>query len=641
MVGHSYPSDAVLKERSRSWWQRRWVQALLVLAIVGCAGLFLVGEYVLHHAEPILRKRILETLSARFNAPVDLDRLEISLLKGVQVDGYGLTIPFGAKVEEAPMTSLFTVQHFRFRTSFRALFHQPMHVATVRVEGMELHIPPPSMRERMERLRAKQTIDETLGLPPKVAIIVDEVQCIDVRLYLEPEQGGKDPLLFRISHLELQGVSRNQPMSYDAQLTNPKPYGLIHAQGHFGPWAGQSALPSRQRDTPLPDPGKTPIDGQYTFAHADLGTLHGLRGTLSSAGRFSGVLDRLSLEGTADVPDFSLDISNHPMPLRTSFHAIVDGTNGDTYLQPVHARLGASDFMTWGKVVKLKGQGHDIQLSIDVPHGRMQDFLRLAVKTEPPVMDGTLGMAATMHIPPGRAPVPLKMDMAGSFHMSGVRFNNPRWQDQLDGLSARAQGHPGNADTVSHDRDAEVHSALAAHFVMAHGVMTVSGVQYTLPGATVLLNGVYGMDGKLFEFKGHVRTVATASEMLTGWKSLLLKPVDHFFEKNGAGLELPVEISGTQGDLHLGLALHGADDTPQQILAELRAKDHAQQELAEARRLSAQADGEDQAAARAATVQRAKEAHKAAVRDRAAAASLLDAIKAKEDPRSSPGRRNP
>ena len=66
--------------------------------------------------------------------------------------------------------------------------------------------------------------------------------------------------------------------------------------------------------------------------------------------------------------------------------------------------------------------------------------------------------------------------------------------------------------------------------------MNVNDLHYQIPGALVLMNGVYSMDGNLFEFKGHVRTDATASQMVTGWKSWLLKPVDPFLKKNGAGL---------------------------------------------------------------------------------------------------------
>ncbi len=321
------------------------------------------------------------------------------------------------------------------------------------------------------------------------------------------------------------------------------------------------------------------------------------------------------------VPNFSLDISNRQVPLHTRFHAIVDGTSGDTLLQPVHARLADSEFIVTGKVVKVDHQGHDIQLDVEIPRGKMQDFLRLAVKTNPPLMNGTLAMRAKLHIPPGNVRVLEKLSMAGDVHLTGVRFNNAHLQDRIDGLSARAQGKPKEVAQMSQDREAEVHSQLTAKFNLSHGVMQVTDVQYAIPGAVVLLNGVYSTDGRLFEFKGHVRTQATASQMVSGWKSWLLKAVDPLLKKNGAGLELPVEITGTDGDVHFGLAMHGTDQTPKEMLAEVKGKEREKHQRLAAQREAALADAEDAQAAKAPTLEAAQQAHNAAVRHRAEAQS--------------------
>ncbi len=56
---------------------------------------------MLHHAEPIIRKRVIQTLSASFNTPVELDQLQISVLNGIQVTGGGLRIPAGTHPEGA------------------------------------------------------------------------------------------------------------------------------------------------------------------------------------------------------------------------------------------------------------------------------------------------------------------------------------------------------------------------------------------------------------------------------------------------------------------------------------------------------------------------------------------------------------
>ncbi len=530
----------------------------MALALVCVGALLFAAQYAIRHAEPIIRARVIDTLSAHFHAPVQLDHLDISLIKGVEigatgveVEGRGLRIPYIGDTAQlqtdhnAPMVS---VDHFAFRTRLRGLVHQPTRILEVDVDGMELHIPPAEMRKQILEPKDKRH-------QPKISLLVSQIRCKNVKLFIDTTKPGKDPMEFDIQKLDLQDIGAGQPFTYQAELINPKPIGEVHASGHFGPWNADN-------------PRDTQLDGSYSFSHADLNTIKGISGILSSHGQFGGVLDHITIDGETQTPDFSLDVSDHPMPLHTVFHAYVDGTDGDTYLDPVQARLKDSDFTASGKVVLIKGQGHDIQLNVDVPHAHMQDFLELGVKTRPPVMNAVITMKANLHIPPGDTRVPEKIQLAGKFQLQEVRFNNPAIQDKVDGLSARAQGRPKDVAEYSTDKQAEVSSMMSATFSIAHGQVNINDMHYQIPGALVLMNGVYSMDGNLFEFKGHVRTDATASQMVTGWKSWLLKPVDPFLKKNGAGLELPISISGTQGDVHFGLALHGTADESNKAMAE-------------------------------------------------------------------------
>jgi hypothetical protein len=67
------------------------------------------------------------------------------------------------------------------------------------------------------------------------------------------------------------------------------------------------------------------------------------------------------------------------------------------------------------------------------------------------------------------------------------------------------------------------------------------------------MTGNYSLDGQTFDFHGTVRLDAKVSQMTTGWKSILLKPVDPFFSKNGAGTEVPIKITGTESEPRFGL----------------------------------------------------------------------------------------
>jgi hypothetical protein len=406
----------------------------------------------------------------------------------------------------------------------------------------------------------------------------------------------------------------------------------VHASGHVGPWNADN-------------PRETALDGSYSFSHADLNTIKGISGILSSHGQFGGVLDHITIDGETETPDFALDVSDHPMPLHTIFHAYVDGTTGDTYLDPVQARLKSSDFTASGKVVLIKHRGHDIDLKVDVPHARIQDFLELGVKTRPPLMNGIITMKSHLHIPPGDTRVPLKIELAGVFQLHDVRFNNPKIQDKVDGLSARAQGKPKEVASDSTDHEAEVSSMMAAKFSLGHGLMNVNDLHYQIPGALVMMNGVYSMDGNLFEFKGHVRTDATASQMVSGWKSWLLKPVDPFLKKNGAGLELPISISGTQSDVHFGLALHGtaeesnkamADDLKsnrQSMMADSKAKREREKAAKEQAKADGSSDGKQTKAEKKAEKERKKaERHEAQAQTQEEGAEPADQPPPSRDP---------
>jgi hypothetical protein len=501
--------------------------ALLLSAVT----LIVVAEIMLRRAGPILKGRVVETLSTRFNSKVELDTLDVSLFHGLQVSGSGLRIyPPDDVVAAGANYPIIALRQFSFRAGVMGLFIEPTRVDTVHVSGLTIHIPPRQMREQAPSLKKRRG---------KIKFRVGEIVFDDSQLIVASSNPQKDPKIFVLKHIVLNDVGSTSASPYDATLTNAIPRGDIHATGTFGPWNNES-------------PGDSAVTGNYTFDHADLGSIHGIGGILSSTGRFGGQLNRIDVNGDTDTPAFTLDTANHPVPLKTHFHAIVDGTSGDTYLQPVAATLGSSQFTCSGSVVNVKGKGHIIDLDIDIPTGQIRDFLNLAVKTQPPIMSGTLQMKAKLNIPPGKQSVTQKIGVRGNFVLTRIHFTNPAVEDKVDMLSLRAQGKPGEA----HDGAPDVHSQIRGAFNLSSGRMVFSNLDYALPGATVRLAGQYTLDGKQFDFTGKVRTDAKLSEMVsTWWKSLLLKGVDPFFHKNGAGAEIPIKISGTNSAPKFGLNL--------------------------------------------------------------------------------------
>jgi hypothetical protein len=520
------------------------------IAVLVCViALAVVGEVMVRRAGPILKGRVINTLSTRFNSKVELDTLDVSLLKGLEVTGAGLRIyPTDDVVAAGATEPLIAIGNFQFHTGLRSLFVKPMQVDVVHVQGLSIHIPPKEQRAA--------GVGEKKHGKGKIEMVVGEILVENSELIIGTAKPNKDPKHFALQRIRMKNVGPTAPWEYDATLVNAFPRGDIHASGSFGPWNTE-------------DPGESMVNGQYTFDHADLNTIKGIGGTLSSVGTFGGKLNRIEVDGVTKTPDFSLDTAHHPMGLETTFHAIVDGMSGDTYLQPVHARLGSTTFVCSGEVINIKGHGHQTELDVDVPAGRLEDFLQLAVKTKPPVMTSIVGMKVHIRIPPGKESVTKKLQMKGSFTLKRIHFTNPEVQDKVDDMSLRAQGDAKDAKPGAEDVNSEMRGSLVA----ADGKLNFPSLQYSLPGADVALQGEYTMDGNTFEFFGTVRTQAKISQMIASrWKSFLLKAVDPFFSKHGAGAEIPIKISGTQSAPKFGLDFNHKKDKAQEQKDDLKSR---------------------------------------------------------------------
>lgn len=521
----SNPTDRSL--RLGRW---KWFGAAFVL--LAMAGV-LVGEILISHREPILRERVIETLVARFEGKVELETFQVSLAQGLQVSGSGLKI-FGdsdPNNHEPGIQPIIGVAEFKFRIGILNLFRSPMHVDTVYVKGLSLNLPPREQRGQLTKWSPKGE---------KIRIIVDRLVCDNTRLIINTLRPDKLPLEFDIESMKMTSIGPDDPMHFDADLTNPKPVGHIISSGSFGPWQADS-------------PRDTAVSGTYSFTKADLGTIKGIGGTLSSTGSYSGVLDKITVDGATDTPDFHIASSGRQVPLHTDFHAIVDGTSGDTYLQPVKARILTTWLEARGSVVRTKEpSGHEVKLDVNIEKGRIEDLLKLAIRTDPPIMTGTVRLKTKFELPPGEPDVANRVKLAGNFEVSGAHFSNEKIQSKVDALSMRSQGKPELATDNIPDN---VHSSVTGTFSLADGLISFSQLEFRVPGTRVDLTGTYSLDGSQFDFRGKARLDAKLSQMVTGWKSILLKPADPFFSKNGAGTEIPVKIDGTKSDPHFGLDL--------------------------------------------------------------------------------------
>jgi AsmA-like C-terminal region len=514
----------------RRHWALFWVGiSALVIAVVAAATF----EILISRAEPILRARLIQGLSARFHSRVEMGAFDVSLLRGFEVSGKDLAI-YPYNIDST--TPTFSVRRFAFRTGYRSLVRSPMHISHVEVEGLRINLPPKSQRKELPQLNTGQ------GKGSNVSIIVGELDCTDTVLSLGTDKPGKLPQQFVIQSLKLRTIGAGQPMDFAAKLTNPKPVGQIESRGYFGPWNAAQ-------------PGATAVGGTYSFQHADLGTLKGIGGILSSQGKYEGTLDKIVVDGKTDTPDFQVKISGHKVPLHTEFHAIVDGTDGNTYLQPVKAQFLHSFLTARGYVVRDQAEpGRHVYLDVDMDQARIEDLLRLAVRTDPPVMQGQVKLHTKLDLLPGPQDVAHRLRLQGNFAIINGRFSSEKIQNRIDELSLRSQGEVELATQQARNGKMElVRSQMRGDLNLADASLNLSNVHYDIPGASIKLAGVYSLDGAKFNFTGIADMQATVSRMVGGWKGVLLMSVDKYFQKNGAGTEVPFKIDGTKSDPHFGL----------------------------------------------------------------------------------------
>jgi hypothetical protein len=524
------------------------------MALTGLLVMFVVMAVLAHRAEPFLRAQIVQALSGRFRSRVELDSFRLRFGNslrgewGVWADGRGLRI-WPADDAAGSGTPLIQLAEFRFHAPLHYKPGIPVHIREVQLKGLDINLPPKS--HPIHFALGDHGSHPSNENPPMLTFRVDEVVCTNARLLHEPDAPGKEPLDFFISFLKLTetthnaGITPQKGMKFEANLTNPRPVGTIHSTGSFGPWQ-------------VDDPGSSPVAGNYRFENANLATFKGIAGTLNSTGRYEGTLRDIQVDGETDTPDFSLSESGNAMALHTNFHAKVDGTSGDTWLDPVEATLGRSQFTVKGKIVRVlenvagsapHSLGHQIDLTVDIPQGRIEDFTHLASHDPGPLLTGTLTLNAALQIPPGTIPAHRRMTMTGRFALDQAQFTNTGVKGRVRELSLRGQGRvnelksPDSADVAAH---------IEGNFAVAGAVIRFPALYFKVPGANIGLKGTYALDGGALDFIGNARMQVALSKMVGGWKGFLLKAADPFF-KDGSGADIPIHIGGTNRNPKIGL----------------------------------------------------------------------------------------
>ena len=261
------------------------------------------------------------------------------------------------------------------------------------------------------------------------------------------------------------------------------------------------------------------------------------------------------MEGSTDVPLFSVVRSSHRTALRTRFHAVVNAENGDVFLQSVNASFRRTTIWTQGRVAGEAGQaGKTALLTMGSNDGRIQDLLLLFTKAPQAPMSGMVSFNARVSLPPGQKPFLTKVELQGDFGIDAGSFTKSDTQQGVNSLSQGALGDK-NHKTEDDSDPRNVLSDLKGHVSLRNGIATFSNLSFGVPGALAQMQGTYNLISEKIDLHGTLKTEAEVSKTTHGIKALMLKVLDPFFKNKPSGYLAPVKITGTYDHPTFGLDL--------------------------------------------------------------------------------------
>ena len=423
---------------------------------------------------------------------------------------------------------LFAATSATIRTSYSEMLFRHGTINTLEITQMLFRIPP----KGVSRAPHPQSSD------PGGAFTIEHVEADTGVLEFLSNSQGEVATHVDVHHLRLDNATKSQPMIFHAAIRVPTPPGEVRAAGRIGPWQ-TSELAS------------TPVSGTFTFQHVALAFLKGVSGDLNTEGKFSGVLGEISVQGTADVPDFRVIHSDHAVHLSSNYHVVTNATTGNTSIVNARSHWNQTTVNTTGEVIGVRHQkGKTVFLNAEVNRGRLDDLLSLFTSHPQPSMRGALALRAHIVLPPGPPKFLERLKITGDFSADGIRFTNPRLQTEVDKLERSAAG-----GKKSDSAPPVVLARLSGHAVAKGGTARLSHISIVSPGCNVTAEGTFDLMAKTVDLDGLLRTEGKLSDTTNGINSLVLKAISPLWRHRNSVSIIPFRITGTSSQPHFSVQL--------------------------------------------------------------------------------------
>ena len=240
--------------------------------------------------------------------------------------------------------------------------------------------------------------------------------------------------------------------------------------------------------------------------------------------------------------------------LASNFHAVIDGTNGDTYLTRVESHFGRTTVISQGEVKGHPGlHGKTVMLAMSVSQGRIEDLLRLFAGSARPAETGDVRLRTKVELPPGPQGFLRRLRLDGDFGIGGGHFTDPKVQMPVSRLAESARGETKDQEEVD---PTTVFSNLNGHFSANGGIAKLSNISFTEPGTLAEIEGTYNLVDKNLNLRGVLHTSGKLADTTSGFKSAVLKALGPFLKKQSVTV-VPFVIRGTSSDPSFALDLKG------------------------------------------------------------------------------------
>jgi len=508
--------------KSRTRKMRLWIVGLAFpIVIVVATGVWFIGTYW-----PYRYRTVQPLLESVFASHVKIGNYHRIYFPHPGFMATDITLRRNSAPDLPPFGSVASVT---VQGTWHDLLLLRKRVRLVDVTGLHIVIPPPGSHASREDFPP----GSSAGFSGPSAV-VGQLSIHQSTLDIMRVNGSR--YSFPIQLLIIRNLRKNEPLTYDVDMTNAKPGGRILSKGSFGPLNPNNL-------------GATPLSGDFTFAPVNLKDLGSIGGTLSSTGHFQGALASIDANATETTPDFAVG-GGQPTPFAASIHCSVNGMNGDVVLDSIEAKTGATTIHVKGSVV---GSPKTIDVDIDVPGGRVQDVMRPFTHDKVPIA-GLVWIHSHAHLDPARdgSKFLQRLSMDGAFNAPTERMTDPATEQKLSAFSQRAQGAkspPSDPAAARQDpaSSADVLSSLSGQARIRNGVLSTQRITLQIPGADIDLSGTFNLQDRTVNLTGDLRMQTDISHAATGFKSILLKPLIPLFKKKNAGAVIPIAITGAPG----------------------------------------------------------------------------------------------